>query len=426
MNEQKEINLPLLQVGPSCGDFQGDTSTVIQQAIAALPAAGGTVEILPGVYFIDRSIRLRSNVHLIGHGKETILRKSAGCISALALDADYGQLKVTLENPAGFQPGMDVLIKDQGLDYYDSEVNTIIGIRGNTLLLNEYLTHNILAGGGGGNISNSFPMISGLEVENILISDLVLEGTKESNQFISGCRGGAIYLYKARRSTIRNCHVRNFNGDGISFQITQYVIVENCLVEGCTNIGMHPGTGTSRTQVRHCILRRNGTAGWGSSGGLYICYRVQEGLFEDILCEDNIYYGISIGHKDTDNVFRNCIFRRNSRVGILFRKEKFTNAPHRNQWDHCTVEDNGSSEDFSDFSIPNGIGIYIQGEATDNVFKNCQVRETRLAGKRYQRLGVQIEESAQRFQFEQCEIGGHSEHDFNDNSKKKKEMLSPL
>ena len=45
---------------------------------------------------------------------------------------------------------------------------------------------------------------------------------------------------------IRNCFVRDYNGDGISFQQSNDVEVDGCVVDRCAGFGLHPGSGSQR------------------------------------------------------------------------------------------------------------------------------------------------------------------------------------
>ena len=97
---------------------------------------------------------------------------------------------------------------------------------------------------------------------------------------------------------LERCTVRNYNGDGISFQQCNDVTVHACISEGNSGLGLHPGSGSQRPKVSECIARNNG------EDGLFLCWRVKEGLFENNILENNGRFGISIGHKDTDNLLR--------------------------------------------------------------------------------------------------------------------------
>jgi parallel beta-helix repeat protein len=152
--------------------------------------------------------------------------------------------------------------------------------------------------------------------------------------------------------------VRNYNGDGISFQQSNDVTVTDCISEDNAVLGIHPGSGSQRPTVRNCIARRNGT------DGLFLCWRVRHGLFEQNVLEQNGQFGISIGHKDSDNILRHNIVRQNKSNGVFFRNESLGMAPHRNRLQENTIENNGGAE------------IRIRGEVNDLVFVENTIRDT--------------------------------------------------
>ena len=64
------------------------------------------------------------------------------------------------------------------------------------------------------------PSSAPMNAEKVMFEDIIVDGNRAENDYIDGCRGGAIYLNTVRDVTVRNCVARNYNGDGISFQIT--------------------------------------------------------------------------------------------------------------------------------------------------------------------------------------------------------------
>ena len=81
---------------------------------------------------------------------------------------------------------------------------------------------------------------------------------------------------------------------------------------------------------------------------------------------DNKTYGISVGHRDTDNLIRNCTLERNHQVGILFRKDgddKFFGG-HRNKIENCVIRDNGKDG--------KGFGIDIRWKTKDITIQNTR------------------------------------------------------
>ena len=132
-----------------------------------------------------------------------------------------------------------------------------------------------------------------------------------------------VFLYRAFGTVIHRCNVRNYDGDGISFQQSNDVTVTECTVEGNSQLGLHPGSGSQRATIKKCIARNNGT------DGLFLCWRVRHGLFEDNILENNGRFGISIGHKDSDNLLQRNQVRKNHSNGIFFRNESEGMAAHR-------------------------------------------------------------------------------------------------
>jgi hypothetical protein len=100
---------------------------------------------------------------------------------------------------------------------------------------------------------------------------------------------------------------------------------------------------------------------------------------EKNVIEDSRSYGISIGHRDTDNLIRDNDVVRSGKVGVLFRPEcGRAFAPHRNRLEKNRIVDSGPD---------NGIGIDVQGETESITLARNQLRETR--GPR-SRLGIRI------------------------------------
>jgi len=232
--------------------------------------------------------------------------------------------------------------------------------------------------------------VSGYNLEGARIQGLIIEGSSEENVALNGCRGGGIFLYRAFGTVIKDCIVRNYNGDGISFQQSNDVLVENCVSENNRGLGLHPGSGSQRPVVRGCIARHNG------EDGLFLCWRVRHGLFEKNLFEDNGRFGISIGHKDTDNLLQENEVRGNHEEGVFFRNEAEGMAGHRNRLERNVIENNGVQN--------NTAGIRVRGETHDLVFRKNIIRDTRPPEARKQAVGIRIEEGAGEVTLEDNEI----------------------
>jgi parallel beta-helix repeat protein len=381
---------PSITVALRDSDIIGIDNRALQAAVDYIAAlGGGVVRIGEGDFLMRDSLHLRSFVTIQGIRGKTILRKSKSVSSPLQLDGDYGEEQITLANPEGFKPGYGVAIWDKDSGGFHTTVARIVGQTGNTFAISTPLNADCMVANKA-QAATVFPVISGYNLEGVRIEDLVIDGNKDENVPLNGCRGGGIFLYRAYGTVIENCEVRNFNGDGISFQQSNDVLVENCISEGNAGLGLHPGSGSQRPTVRGCIARRNG------EDGLFLCWRVRHGLFEKNILEDNGRFGISIGHKDTDNLLQENEVRGNHEDGVFFRNESEGMAGHRNRLEKNLIENNGAHGEAA--------GIRVRGETRELVFRNNIIRDTRQPELRKQSVGIRIEGGVGRVTLENNQI----------------------
>jgi len=369
---------PSISVGPKQADLIGSDDRALQAAVDYVAGlGGGMVQIGPGDFIMHDSLHLRSFVTVRGTRGQTVLRKAKAFSSPLAMDGDYGEEQVTLVNPDGFKVGYGITIWDNQSGGFHTTVGRITGASGNTFSVDSPLNADCMVANKA-TAATVFPVISGYNIEGARVEGLTIDGNKSENVSLNGCRGGGIFLYRGFGTVIRDCQVKNFNGDGISFQQSNDVIVEDCLSEQNTGLGMHPGSGSQRPVVRHCIARNNG------EDGLFLCWRVRHGIFEKNLLENNGRYGISIGHKDTDNLLQDNEVRGNREEGVMFRNETVGMAGHRNRLERNVIENNGGQGEMA--------GIRVRGETRDLVFRNNVIRDTRPGNARKQTVGIRIED----------------------------------
>jgi hypothetical protein len=372
-------DLPTITVGRASADIVGTDHRALQAAVEYVAQlGGGTVQIGPGEYLMRDSLHLRPNVTVRGTPGKTILRKAPGATSALALDGDYGEEQITLADPAGFDVGCGVAIWDSNSGGFHTTVARITGRRGNTVSISRPLNADCMVSNNA-RAATVFPVVSGQDVEGARLEHLIIDGDKDHNPNLNGCRGAGIYFYRGFGASIEHCQVRNYNGDGISFQQSNDVTVADCLSENNAGLGFHPGSGSQRATVRDCIARGNG------EDGLFLCWRVRHGVFENNLLEGNGRFGISIGHKDSDNLLRRNRVVANQRDGVHFRDESLGMAPHRNRLEENTIENNGAG------SAPaEAAGVRILGRADGLVLKNNTIRDTRPGQGRGQTIGIDV------------------------------------
>ena len=371
---------PRITVGQSGADLSGTDNRALQAAVEYVAAlGGGTVEIGPGTYTMHDSLHLRPHVTVRGTKDKTVLRKADAVSSPLVCDGDFGEEQVTVKLPDGFDTGCGVTVWDKNSGGFHTTVARITGRSGDTFSISKPLNADCMAASGA-TAATVFPVISGYDLEGCRLEGLTIDGNKEHNPHLNGCRGGGIFLYRGFGTVIEDCTVRNFNGDGISFQQSNDVVVRRCLSEDNASLGFHPGSGSQRPLVEKCLARRNG------EDGLFLCWRVKHGVFQDNVLEANGRYGISIGHKDTDNVLRRNEIRLNEEAGICFRNESEAMAGHRNRLEENIIENNGVKKDAP--------GIRVRGETNDLNFTGNIIRDTRQGTERKQSVGILIEEKS--------------------------------
>jgi len=334
-----------ISVGGDDADLSGFNKQSIQYAIDALEETGGRVLLNSGLYVISSPIRLKSNVHLVGSGDETILKRDRGVQTKFVVDADFGELKLSVESTDGFEIGMKIQVNDDpnngcwnvSTAYITDIVDDIIYI--NKGLIRDYRSDL------NGLISNASSIVEVIDAENNSISNLVIDGNRKENYFADGCNSAGILILRSRQVTVDGVHVKDFNGEGISWQITEHVTVKNSEISGSGNTGLHPGTGSPFTIIENNDVHHN------DRDGLFICWRVYESRVQGNLFHHNGRYGLCTGHKDTDVLFENNHFFENGSDGVHLRGEREANAPHRNTFIHNTIENNGTKEGGYGFSI---------------------------------------------------------------------------
>jgi hypothetical protein len=347
--------LAQLSVGISDGDLRGSDGRALQAAVDYVAnLGGGTVRIGAGRYEMRNALMLRDNVHVVGVLGQTTLVARDGVVVPLAADGDANQREITVADPTGFEIGDGVFIVDDNSGgFIDTTATLTARLNENTFRISRplYVDYMVSANA---RAKQAFPVVGGWQVTNASVEGLIVDGNRENCESVGGCRAAGIYLFECEDIAIRNCTVRNYDGDGISFQVSQRVAVEDCVCHDNASIGIHPGSGSQDPTVRRNRSYGNGT------DGLFVCWRVKRGVFEANVLNDNGRHGISIGHKDTDNHFVANEITGNARSGVLFRNESEAMGAHRNVFERNRILDNGGDEDAP---------VLMRGHHHDVVFR---------------------------------------------------------
>jgi Right handed beta helix region len=358
-----------ITVGNGKGDVNGTDQKAIQAAIDSVARlGGGTVRLLPGTWRLYNAVYLCSNLRLVGSGPETVLVKEPSATTKLAADSDWYDQEVTLADAKGFQVGDGICLRAKNPDHGGPIVvkRTLVARSGSRFKLDKGLRENLWAAGTP-IASTLFPILSGEFVTNVTIENLCLDGNRANNEELDGNYAGCVFLQDCADITIRKVLARNYHGDGISWQICHDVLVEDCESRDHTGLGLHPGSGSQRPVIRGNTIS-------GCHIGLFFCWGVKYGLAEGNTIVDTLTAGISVGHRDTDNLIRGNTVKRSGRAGILFRPERgpgFTGD--RNVVEGNTVVDTGGED---------AAAVDVQGTTAGLVFRKNELRETRGPARR--------------------------------------------
>lgn len=359
-----------ITVGWRDADLIGRDNRALQAAVDYVSnLGGGVVEIGPGEYLMRDSLHLRSRVTVRGAGERTVLKKDREHRSPLAADGDFGEAAITVKEPAGFEIGRGVYVASQTQRNFHGVCATILNGRSNYFTLTRPLNADIMMADGGF-AATIYPVISGCHLEDARVEQLTVDGNRAENPTrVDGCRTAGVFLYRGDNCVISHCVVRDYNGDGISFQQSNDVRVENCVVERCAGLGLHPGSGSQRPTVRYC--RAVGNEG----DGFFFCWRVRGGVAEGNWLENNGGYGMSIGHKDSDNFVRGNTIIGNHRGGVYWRAETEPMAAHRITFENNIVRDN------------EGWGLFVDGETHGTIIRGNTIEDT---GGGRQQTGIRL------------------------------------
>jgi hypothetical protein len=254
---------------------------------------------------------------------------------------------------------------------------TLVARDGNRFKLDRPLRENLWLLGGS-SCSSLFPILSGENVAGVTIENLALDGNKERNDNLDGNYAGCIFLQDCSRIALRGVTARNYNGDGISWQVCHDVTVEGCHSHDHTGLGLHPGSGSQRpvivgNRIERCDI------------GLFFCWGVKYGLAKRNTIAASRGYGISIGHRDNENLIVDNDVADSGKAGVLFRPERGKDfAPHRNRLERNRIVNSGPD---------GGAGVDVQGLTQEVAIVGNDIRETRAPAQRVGiRLGAQTRE----------------------------------
>lgn len=282
----------------SAGDFAAPLSATagIQEAIDALPAAGGLVRLPPGRYRLRRSIELRSGVALRGEGPATVLVRPEEIIIPVARATDGSRRTIRVRHTRGLCVGDEIYIGDEESHGWWASHCIVRAVRGPVLelsILHGQKKYRFLPRRRA-RVTNWFPALWLRGVHDVTIADLTIDGgiprrASGSCDFVVA----AVHSHRAEDLRVANVTVRNWPGDGIGIQGGRGALVTGCIVENCAGHGYHPGTGLTESVWADNLGRGN------AGDGLYFCLRVTHSTVRGNVLAGNRGHGIG-GLSDPD------------------------------------------------------------------------------------------------------------------------------
>jgi len=339
------------------GRYRGSTNAALQKAVDDVGAAGGgVVEVPAGTYMMHDALHLRSGVRVVGE-KGAILKKVPSVSSPLKAYVGYGHYEFALVEPDKFRVGMGVHLTDsQSKGFYDT-VATIIGRKGEWFFIDRMANHDYL--GQDARATSVFSILEAHQVTDAGAEGLILDGNTDETVELNGCRGGGVFCLLSRRVTFKDIEVRNYSGDGVSFQQCVDVTVRKCRVHHCAGSGLHPGSGTVRYVMEQNRCSDNGR--WG----LFYCLRTTHAICRGNTFTGNGRAGISLGVRDTDHLITGNKIAGNAASGIEFRSAG-PYGPDRIRIENNVIGPNAPGDDGAEIAIAEKIhDVHVLGNEID-------------------------------------------------------------
>jgi len=171
---------------------------MIQNAIDACPANGGSVYLTDGTYNINAPILLngtsmnKQSIVFEGAGYDTVIKMIGEIVVDLAQNTTAGDTAINVTDASSYVVGMSIGIadidpnKDGGRSQY-WEAAKIIGIQGNSILLNRGLHNRYVVGMS--KVYNSSDMIQCLADMTFTLRNMTLDGNFDSYSYLAYTRG---------------------------------------------------------------------------------------------------------------------------------------------------------------------------------------------------------------------------------------------
>ena len=372
---------------------QAATAKQIQQALDETAATGGGRVVLPPMdVTLDRGLSLSSGIELVGQGAETVLRKGPGRIYSLAGYHNYGMCDVPLASVAGLEPGMTVSVHDNNGRGFSETFATITWVEEGWVGLDHGIETDYRADDDPC-LTTAYPLVFAHDVKDIAVRDLTLVGNSADNEEAMGaCRGAALYFYRSAGIEVSGVRERDYDGEGLGFQICRDVVIRDSTFSDNTGNGLHPGAGSTNVLFDDCDSHGNGNCGF------FFCVRANHITVKGSRFTGN-GTGMSIGTRDCHNLIEDCTLEANAGAGILARPSPRPVEVHSCHVRRCTIAGNAGTR---------GQGqVEVVTEAHDLIFTDNTVSGAPGAGA--DKPGFHIEPTAAAIYLQGNQVRGCSQ-----------------
>jgi hypothetical protein len=369
---------------------EATSASAIQRSIDSLGDEGGRIVLPEMELILDRGLELRSNVELVGQGRDTLLRKAPGRVYALSGYHNYGMRDVPLEHTEGLKLGMTVAIRDNSHGGFFETLARITWIDGNWVGLDCGL-HSDYHADQEPVLVTAFPLVYGLHVQDVALRDLTLDGNREQQPAgIGACRGAAVYFISSRSITVSDVQERGFAGEGLGFQMCRDVQIRRCRFAQNAGNGYHPGAGSTAALFDHCVAEGNDAAGF------YFCVRANHITVRDSTFRANRVCGISVGTRDCHNRIADCQMVDNGGPGLLIRNTSRPVEVHSCHISGCRISGNARDSGHAQ--------VDVLGDAHDLLLTGNKIG----GSGEHARAGIYLAPSTERIWLEENDFSGCS------------------
>lgn len=354
---------------------------------------GGTVQLCPGVYTIEREIRCLSNVRIKGAGMNaTVICRSLRRLADGSLDPhDIGDLiHASSQHQNGCFEGIE--IEDLTLDVNQFENSSTPSnllphvtsgvdnraMRGSGVLLWGVRDSAIRrvrvrnAGTWGVNLGHWDGLDEALINHNVVFEDMLFESLSDTSTYEH------LLLHNAADVTVRRCRFEHAQS-GIAIGLYQHlsnILVDDCSVARC-KIGAYYSATVDNVTFRHVAFVDNTCGVQGanlSDNGAFGRRTCTNLLWDDCLFSKN-GDGLQLGAV-THSTVRHCVFEQTANVALWINAGNLAVAGQPQYWtiDGCVFRNNNQSDSYH--AIHPGILLQVGGGSHYGTIRGCDFVDT--------------------------------------------------